>query len=320
MLVFHQMFDDADRHAEALRGWDQRYDQIGSGSYRSTVKHVKLDGVQLFQEAANVRVIQRGRLPPGHTVFGMPLTCSGTFAFGDARIERGTIVMARGGSPFELHSPGDMSLIGVVVDPELMQQIEDAADTRVDENALRRGVVDVPVAARERASLQFATLLERVLSAPATFDAARAQSELRGEVANVLVDLLTYRVPEPPNRLTHACHADIVRRVHDYVIEHPEAPVDILSLCTQLRVSRRTMQNSFQSVAQTGPLNYTRSLRLAQVRRLLLDTRQSDLPISEAAARWGFLHLGHFANAYKAQFGELPSTTARRTVRSAKTR
>jgi len=318
--VFHQMFDDADRHAEALRGWDQRYDQIGSGSYRSAVKHAMLDGVQLFQETANVRIIQRGRLPPGHTVFGMPLTGSGNFAFGDARMERGTIVMARGGAPFELHSPDDMSLIGVVVDATLMQQIEDAADVRLDERALRRGVVDVPVTARERASVQLATLLERVLSAPDTFDAARAQSELRGEVGNVLVDLLTYRMPGPPNRLTHACHADIVRRVHDYVIEHPEAPVDILSLCTQLRVSRRTMQNSFQSVVQTGPLNYTRSLRLAQVRRLLLDTRQSDLPISEAAARWGFIHLGHFANAYKAQFGELPSTTARRTVRGAKTR
>jgi len=318
--VFHQMFDDADRHAEALRGWDQRYDQIGSGCYRSAVKHAVLDGVQLFQETANVRIIQRGRLPPGHTVFGMPLTGSGNFAFGDARMERGTIVMARGGAPFELHSPDDMSLIGVVVDATLMQQIEDAADVRLDERALRRGVVDVPVTARERASVQLATLLERVLSAPDTFDAARAQSELRGEVGNVLVDLLTYRMPGPPNRLTHACHADIVRRVHDYVIEHPEAPVDILSLCTQLRVSRRTMQNSFQSVVQTGPLNYTRALRLAQVRRLLLDTRQSDLPISEAAARWGFIHLGHFANAYKAQFGELPSTTARRTVRGAKTR
>ncbi|WAS57457.1 helix-turn-helix domain-containing protein [Burkholderia ambifaria] len=320
MRVFHQMFDDADRHAEALRGWDQRYDQIGSGSYRSAVKHAVLDGVQLFQETANVRIIQRGRLPPGHTVFGMPLTGSGNFAFGDARMERGTIVMARGGAPFELHSPDDMSLIGVVVDAPLMQQIEDAADVRLDERALRRGVVDVPATARERASVQLATLLERVLSAPDTFDAARAQSELRGEVGNVLVDLLTYRMPGPPNRLTHACHADIVRRVHDYVIEHPEAPVDILSLCTQLRVSRRTMQNSFQSVVQTGPLNYTRALRLAQVRRLLLDTRQSDLPISEAAARWGFIHLGHFANAYKAQFGELPSTTARRTVRGAKTR
>ncbi|KVT18589.1 AraC family transcriptional regulator [Burkholderia sp. MSMB1078WGS] len=320
MRVLHQRFDDADRHAEALRGWDQRYDQIGAGSYRSVVKHAVLDGVQLFQETANVRIIQRGCLPPGHTVFGMPLAGSGAFAFGNARVEPGTIVVARGGVPFELHSPDDMSLIGVVVEPELMQQIEDAAGVRLDARALRRGVVEVPVAARERASVHLATLLERVLAAPDTFDAARVQRAMRADVGNVLVDLMTYRIPELQHRLTHACHADIVRRVHDYVIEHPEAPVDILSLCTQLRVSRRTMQNSFQSVVQTTPLNYTRSLRLAQVRRLLLDTRHADLPISEAAARWGFIHLGHFANAYKAQFGELPSTTARRTVHRAKTR
>ncbi|MGS0894576.1 helix-turn-helix domain-containing protein [Burkholderia stagnalis] len=320
MFVLHQRFDDADRHADALRGWDQRYDQIGSGPYRSAVKHAVLDGVQLFQEAANVRIIQRGRLPAGHTVFGVPLTGAGAFAFGGTRIERGSIVMARGGVPFELHSPDHMALIGIVVDAALLLQVEDAAGVRLDESTLRRGVVDMPDAARMRASLRIATLLERVLAAPDAFDDARAQCELRGEVGDVLVDLLTYRLPEPANQLTHACRADIVRRVHDYVIEHPEAPVDILSLCAQLRVSRRTMQNSFQSVVQTGPLNYVRSLRLAQVRRMLLDARQADVPISEAAARWGFIHLGHFASAYKMQFGELPSTTARRSARDAKTR
>ncbi|MCA8001647.1 helix-turn-helix domain-containing protein [Burkholderia metallica] len=320
MFVFHERFDNADSHADALRGWNQRYDQIGAGVYRSAVKHAVLDGVQLFQEAANVRIIQRGRLPHDHTVFGMPLTGSGAFAFGGARVERGTMVMARGGAPFELHSPDDMSLVGVVADAELMQQVEDAADVRLDEAALRRGVVDMPTAVLMRASVQIATQLERVLAAPDAYRDARAQRELRGEVGNVLVDLLTYRIPEPANRLTHACRADIVRRVHDYVIDHPEAPVDVLSLCAQLRVSRRTMQNSFQSVVQTSPLHYVRSLRLSQVRRILLDTRQADLSISDAAARWGFIHLGHFANAYNAQFGELPSTTARRSARGAKTR
>ncbi|MCM3352210.1 hypothetical protein M3616_23945, partial [Bacillus velezensis] len=129
-----------------------------------------------------MRIIQRGCLPHGHTVFGMPLTGSGAFAFGGARVERGTIVMARGGTPFELHSPDEMSLIGVVVHPELMQQIEDAADVRLDARTLRHGVVEVPVAARARASMQLATLLERVLSAPDTFDAARAQCAIRAEV------------------------------------------------------------------------------------------------------------------------------------------
>lgn len=166
MFVFHERFDNADRHAEALRGWNQRYDQIGSGAYRSAVKHAVLDSVQLFQEAANVRIIQRGRLPHDQTVFGMPLTGAGAFAFGGARIERGTMVLARGGTPFELHSPDDMSLIGVVANGELLQQIEDAADVRLDEVTLRRGVVDMPTAVLMRASVQIATHLERVLSAP----------------------------------------------------------------------------------------------------------------------------------------------------------
>jgi len=46
-------------------------------------------------------------------------------------------------------------------------------------------------------------------------------------------------------------------------------------------------------------------------RSLLLDTRVAELSVSDAAAQWGFVHLGHFANAYKAQFGEPPSHTVR---------
>lgn len=310
MFVRHQWFDDADQHAAALQGWNQRYDQIGSGVYRSGVKQAAMDGVQIFHEAANLRVVQRGQLPPGQTVFGIPLAGEGAFAFGGVRIEHGGFVMAQGGRGFELHSPDRMSLVGVVLDSDTLQRVTDAAGIDGDDALFRRGVVDIPNAACVRAGLRIATLLERVLAQPDDFDDARAQSGLRAEVSDALVDLLTYRMPASASRLTYACRADIVRRVHDYVIQHPEEPSDIQSLCSRLRVSRRTMQNSFQSVVQTGPLTYVRSLRLAQVRRLLLDTRRADMPVSAAAARWGFAHLGRFASAYKAQFGELPSQTA----------
>jgi AraC family ethanolamine operon transcriptional activator len=315
VFVHHQFFDDADRHAAALQGWEQRYDQIGSGAFRSTVKQVALDGVQVFHEAANLRVVQRGQLPPGHMTFGIPLAGAGAFAFDGARIDRGAFVMAQGGMPFEFHSPDAMSLIGVVVDADMLQRVADTAGVDVSDDVFRRTVVDIPSAACTRAGVQIATLLERVLAQPDGFGEAHAQMELRNQIGEVLVDLLAYHVPATSNRLTYACQADIVRRIHDLVLNHPEEPIDILSLCTQLRVSRRTVQNSFQAVVQTNPLGYLRSLRLSQVRRLLLDTRQSDLSISDAAAQWGFVHLGHFASAYKAQFGELPSHTARRVGR-----
>ena len=316
MFAHHQFFDDADRHAAALQGWEQRYDQIGSGAFRSTVKQVGLDGVQMFHESANLRVVQRGQLPPGHMTFGIPLAGAGAFAFDGARIDRGAFVMAQGGMPFEFHSPDDMSLVGIVIDAEMLQRVADTAGVDVSDGAFRRSVVDIPTAACTRAGVQIATLLERVLAQPEGFNTPHAQIELRNQVGEVLADLLAYHVPATSNRLTYACQADIVRRIHDYVLNHPEDPIDIQSLCTQLRVSRRTIQNSFQAVVQTNPLTYLRSLRLAQVRRLLLDTRQSDLSVSDAAAQWGFVHLGHFASAYKAQFRELPSHTARRSGRS----
>jgi AraC family ethanolamine operon transcriptional activator len=118
-------------------------------------------------------------------------------------------------------------------------------------------------------------------------------------------------VPNREDRLTYACRADIVRRCHELVLAQPEQPLSVMGLCASLRVSRRTIQNSFQSVTQMNPVAYLRAVRLAHVRRLLTSTAQNDMPVREAALRWGFSNLGHFASDYKSQFGELPSQTAR---------
>jgi transcriptional regulator GlxA family with amidase domain len=85
-------------------------------------------------------------------------------------------------------------------------------------------------------------------------------------------------------------------------------------LCQRLHVSRRTVQNSFRSVAETTPLNYLRSVRLNGVRRTLMSTPASHLSIGDAAAQWGFYHLSHFAAEYQELFAELPSHTARATI------
>jgi AraC family ethanolamine operon transcriptional activator len=43
----------------------------------------------------------------------------------------------------------------------------------------------------------------------------------------------------------------------------------------------------------------------------LMSTRGVDMSIGDAAARWGFFHLSHFAADYQELFGELPSQTRR---------
>ncbi|WP_250538843.1 MULTISPECIES: helix-turn-helix domain-containing protein [unclassified Caballeronia] len=311
MYANYETFEDADRHAHALTGWEQRYDQVGEGAFRSTVKQVSVAGVQVFQESANVRIVQRGQLPPGFVTFGLVLGGGAPFSFQGVRVDEHALVAAPGGREFLLHSPPDMSMLGVAVNTSLLASAADAAGVDVQDEILGRHVLSIPAAAGWRAGKRIIAAVETVLSDPDPFSSGDGARRFTHTVTESILNLLTFHVPTREDRLTYACRADVVRRAHDLVLARPEQPISVLDLCEKLRVSRRTIQNSFQSVTQMNPVSYLRAVRLAQVRRLLTTTSQGEVPVREAAMRWGFTNLGHFASDYKSLFGELPSQTLR---------
>jgi AraC-like DNA-binding protein len=64
------------------------------------------------------------------------------------------------------------------------------------------------------------------------------------------------------------------------------------------------------------PIEYVRMLRLGEVRSQLFNDIAGKRTISEIALDAGFSHLSQFVVDYKRAFGETPSTTRRRTLRS----
>lgn len=90
-------------------------------------------------------------------------------------------------------------------------------------------------------------------------------------------------------------------------------PLGVIELSEHLHVNRGTVQNSFRRIAETTPLKYLRSIRLNGVRRELMATTVAELSVGDAAARWGFFHLSHFAADYQQLFAELPSQTKRQS-------
>jgi AraC family transcriptional regulator, ethanolamine operon transcriptional activator len=311
MYANYETFEDADRHAHALTGWDQRYDQVGEGAFRSTVKQVSVAGVQVFQESANVRIVQRGQLPAGFVTFGLVLGGGAPFSFQGIKVNENALVVAPGSKEFLLHSPPDMSMLGVAVDSNLLAAAADAAGVDLQDDVLNRHVLSIPGAAGARAGKRIIAAVESVLAESDPFNSGDSAHRFTHTVTESILDLLTFHVPSHEDRLTYACRADVVKRAHDLVLARPEQPISVLDLCEKLRVSRRTIQNSFQSVTQMNPVSYLRAVRLAQVRRLLTTTSQNEVPVREAAMRWGFSNLGHFASDYKSLFGELPSQTLR---------
>lgn len=103
-----------------------------------------------------------------------------------------------------------------------------------------------------------------------------------------------------------------VRRAQEYLHEHVTAPLSLADLCQHLGVSARALQQAFRQHLGRSPMAYWRDLRLDHVHAVLARSGPDDkASVSQVAAQYGFLHLGHFAAQYQARFGELPTQTLR---------
>jgi len=106
-----------------------------------------------------------------------------------------------------------------------------------------------------------------------------------------------------------------VARLEDYIQAHWDRPLLIEDVAAACGVSVRSVFLRFKQDRQVSPLTYIRNLRLDNARRLLLDSR-CPLSVVDIGLRCGFSSLGHFARRYRERFGELPSATLTRRVRT----
>jgi AraC family ethanolamine operon transcriptional activator len=110
-------------------------------------------------------------------------------------------------------------------------------------------------------------------------------------------------------RLTSAWR--VVRDAEALLDKEDAALPSIASLCRKLRVSRRTLQRSFQELLGMGPSTYFRIRALNAVRRALAAAPPHPGVVARLAVDHGFWHLGRFAQHYRELFGERPSDTLR---------
>jgi AraC-like DNA-binding protein len=101
-----------------------------------------------------------------------------------------------------------------------------------------------------------------------------------------------------------------VKRATDYIHAHLHLPITAEQLVAAAGVPGRTLYKHFRRTTGLAPLAYVRKARYERVRQELRGGAVESL--TTIAARWGFEHMGRFAQGYRALFGELPSETWRR--------
>jgi AraC-like DNA-binding protein len=313
MTLKLDVFDDFHVHGASAPEWNQRYLQLSRGTMHSSLAEATTDSLHVFRKWMSERVIQQGCLPEGKICFALPLgPLAETPRMQGREVREDSVIVLRGGEEFTLQRPPGIELVAVTFE-------NDDFDRLLDERPWRRPGAPFSrarccAARRLRCSGCAVTcfLFSRcrpVSLAPVVGEAASSPSAtcVAFEALRELFD----GAADSRQGVGSASASFIVAQCHRIVAASGNAPPSVAELCQRLRTSRRTLQDSFRQVADTTPVHYLRSVRLNAVRRRLISTRAADLGVAQAAADRGFGHLSHFAERYKALFGELPSQTLR---------
>jgi AraC family ethanolamine operon transcriptional activator len=304
---------DADEHAAALRDWDQRYDQLSTGRFEGRITEAWTDGVQMFRERTAPVTQQHGRAWAGACTLALVLggESEATFCGQPVRPSQGAVIGA--GSEFTLLTPRRFDIVGIAVRSSLIASHADrtgdaalAAATEVGTEILSDGALLAPM--RDCARDWFDALHE----APSLVEQPAVHASLLSSVLGVLATVCDRSAPGggAHGGLLPDARNRLVERARTLVAARADTPMTVADLCGELRVSRRTLQYSFQQVLGVNPVQYLRAVRLNGVRR---DLKRAvpGARIGDVAARWGFWHLSQFSADYRRMFGELPSETVR---------
>lgn len=220
----------------------------------------------------------------------------------------GALAFRPGNVEFELLTPAQFSIYGVVVRGEVLRRYAEQVEHRaLDERLFAQRVIRIGDARLARLCALLGRRLDGAAAGGGPLPGAQRDA-LQAEVLAALFDACA----QPGHDGSGAAPSTrrwIVEQARDYVLAHRTRPVGVPELCEQLHVSRRTLQYCFQDVLGMAPASYLRALRLNGARRDLCGRAAGS--VQDVAEAWGFWHLSQFATDYRRLFGKRPSDTLR---------
>ncbi|MBL7942227.1 MAG: response regulator [Flavobacteriales bacterium] len=129
------------------------------------------------------------------------------------------------------------------------------------------------------------------------------RKRLRDLFGQKYLSISPHPVEEPADE---AAESEVVKQAVQWVLDHLEnEQLGITDLSGALSIGRNRLQREIKSATGLTPVEFVRSVRLNEARKML---DGGNCNVSEAAFACGFSNLSYFARSFKNEFGYLPST------------
>jgi len=315
MLQRIDRFQDVHIHAAAIGTWNQTYTQISAGLLESSLVQISNPRCHVFRERINRRVVQHGEAPKDRVCFALPIAVPGSAHMQGREADDKSLFFLRGGEEFMFHMPMDMDMLAITFDQRLFDEcLASIPQAAKIECLLKQPVIKVPPGRLLECRSRLLNMVSNALGDSTPQEPPQGERALEAALLEELLVVLADPECDAGQRQPGSTHSYIVEKLHRLTVNDAVNAPSIFEASKRLHVSRRTVQNSFRTVAGTTPLNYLRSVRLNGVRRELMSTCAAEISIGDLASRWGFFHMSHFAEDYQELFNELPSQTPRTTL------
>ncbi len=282
--------------------WDLDFRQIEPGPMATRLRVLPDPDVSLALITLSRAVHQQGMSPPGRVTFGIPLNATPLTWCGSA-VELGCGLNFGTAAGYESVGTAGHQGLTISIAETFLDRVCDTTGLPRPDALTAAGTAILPGSTGRL--LGIGQLGLRYLRADAPEFTWLRKVEF---VTQLLMAVADRPVFQDRSRDTTR------QRVRRLALAHMEAslgePLSIGQLCSELSVSFRTLQRSFQEEFGIGPKAYFNRLRLSRVRSDLA-SGGLEAKIADIANAYGFWHMGQFAKDYAAMFGHRPSETLR---------
>jgi len=310
---------DVNQQAESLVQWDQRYNQHSSGSFSGYLDELKLGGIHLFEEFTNQILLQQCCVKENNLWLGFSLQPQRP-KINNNDIAAGQLMIRPSGVDFELITPQDFHIFGLVLDKESLQNEMVGLDAALWQSQKNEILVSEP---NHYVSYELAKLIQLLLSnndngvfqnMPSDEKNISRLNKLMPLIVSRIADLLAQTEPgfKDVNVLPQTKQR-VITVVSHYIKQTNRYPLTITELCKITHVSRRALHYCFEQGLGVSPIQYIRDCRLNEIRRILLKD-ETEIIIADLAIDFGFFHISTFNAQYKQLFGETPTQTIQRSA------
>lgn len=308
---------DVNQQAQTLSAWEQRYNQHGSGQFNGYLDELRLPKLHLFEEYTSQTIHQECCVNPDALWIGFSLDTQRPKVNGRTA-EKHQLMIRPAHEHFELTTPDDFNIFGIVIDRELLatgigaEELERWESTCLIENSHAEhscwALVDLIKQSLNCNSILGRKLLE--LSDPNQMDLHSRLVNLIEQSAIARLGL--YQVGGTPEHSRgFSTRRQALKRINNHIEQTGNYPLTINEMSSIACVSQRTLHYCFEQELGISPNTFLRDCRLNAVRRDLLNVSEQRA-ICDIALRYGFYHLGTFNHYYKLLFAETPSQTRER--------